>query len=49
MTFLDVGYCGRGIADLLVTVVVEILSGCCRQSALLDSSWYTTAMDNIDG
>ena len=49
MTSFDVGYSGRGISDLVVMMIVEILSGCCRQSALLDSSGYTTAMDSIDG
>ena len=49
MTSFDVGYSGRGISDQVVMMIVEILSGGCRQIALLDSSSYTTAMDNIDG
>ena len=49
MTFLDVGYSGRGICDMVVMRIVEILSGGSRQIALLDSFWYTTTMDSIDG
>ena len=49
MTFFDVGYSGRGVSDLVVMMIVEILSDGCRQSAPLDSSWYTSAMDSIDG
>ena len=39
----------EGLPTFWLQLIVEILSGDCRQSALLDSSWYTTVMDSIDG